>query len=80
MNVAPGIRLARDRADVEACIELQRAVWSLDDLEIVGTIQLAATLHAGGLLLVAEDPSGSVVGFAYAFPALRGGEPHVSTT
>ena len=74
---APGIRPARDRADVEACIELQRAVWGLDDLELTGAIQLAATLHAGGVLLVAEDPSGHVVGFAYAFPALRGGEPHL---
>jgi predicted GNAT superfamily acetyltransferase len=77
MNDAPHIRPARDGADLEACIELQRVVWGLGDLEIAGTTQLAATLHAGGLLLVAEDTSGRVIGFAYAFAALRGGEPHL---
>ncbi len=29
------------------------------------------------MLLVAEDPPGTVMGFAYAFPALRGGEAHL---
>ncbi|MGD8895166.1 MAG: GNAT family N-acetyltransferase [Acidobacteriota bacterium] len=77
MNAPASIRPARDRADIEACIELQRAVWGLDDIEITGSIQLTATLHAGAVLLVAEGPSGGVVGFAYAFPALRGGDPHL---
>jgi chorismate synthase len=77
MNDFLDIRPTRDRVDIEACVELQRAVWGLDDLEIAGTIQLAATLHAGGLLLVAKDTAGRIVGFAYAFAALRGGEPHL---
>jgi predicted GNAT superfamily acetyltransferase len=73
----PGIRLARDRRDIDACVELQRTVWGVTDLEIAGTIQLIATSHAGGVLLVAEDPPGTVMGFAYAFPALQGGEGHL---
>ncbi len=77
MQAIPTIRLARDRADVEACVELQRAVWGLSDLDVTGSIQLLATVHAGGLLLVAEDPEGRVVGFSYAFPALRGGKAHL---
>jgi chorismate synthase len=74
---APGVRLARDRGDLDACVALQRAVWGVSDLEITGPVQLAATSHAGGVLLLAEEPPGAVVGFAYAFPGLRDGEPHL---
>ncbi len=70
------IRTARDRADFDACILLQRAVWGLDDLEIVSSIQMIATIHAGGMLHLAESASGQAIGFAYAFPAIVGGTPH----
>jgi chorismate synthase len=67
------IRAAAGRADLETCVELQRAVWGLSDLEITSTLQLTATLHAGGLLHLAETAEGKAVAFAYAFPAIRGG-------
>ena len=70
------VRLARTRADFEACVHLQRAVWGLTDLENTGALQLIATIHAGGLLQIAETVAGEAVGFAYAFPALREGVPH----
>ncbi len=70
------IRLAQSRADVDACVLLQRKVWGLEDLEITSAIQLLATTHAGGTLHLAEE-DGLPVGFAYAFPALRGGVPHL---
>jgi len=76
MADTPTIRPARDRGEIDACVELQRVVWGLSDLEITGAIQLRATVHAGGLLLVAEE-SGRIVAFSYAFPALRNGEPHL---
>jgi predicted GNAT superfamily acetyltransferase len=70
------VRPARNRGDYDACVRLQREVWGLSDLEITGALQLVATVHAGGLLLVAES-AGEVVGFCYAFAALRGGESHL---
>ena len=70
------IRLARDRADFDACVLLQRAVWGLGDLEITSALQMIATIHAGGMLHVVESAEGQAVGFAYAFPGLRGGSPH----
>ncbi len=76
MADTPTIRPARDRADMKACVELQRAVWGVSDLEICGPIQLVATVHAGGLLLVAEE-SGRIVAFAYAFPGVSRGEPRL---
>jgi len=71
------VRPARDRGDYDACVRLQREVWGLSDLEITSAIQLIATVHAGGLLLVADSPGDGVLGFCYAFAALRGGEGHL---
>ena len=71
------VRPARDRGDYDACVRLQREVWGLSDLEITSAIQLIATVHAGGLLLVADSPGEGVLGFCYAFAALRGGEGHL---
>jgi chorismate synthase len=71
------IRLARDRADFDACVLLQRAVWGLGDLEITSALQMIASVHAGGMVHLAESPEGQAVGFAYAFPGLRGNVPHL---
>jgi chorismate synthase len=71
------IRPARERSDYDACVELQREVWGLADLEVTSVLQLLATVHAGGMLLVAESPGDGVFGFCYAFAALRGGVPHL---
>lgn len=70
------VRLARTRADFEACVDLQRAVWKLSDLEITSALQLIATIHAGGILQIAETAAGRPVGFAYALTASRGGVLH----
>jgi len=71
------IRAASSRADLETCTTLQRTVWGLSDLEITSSLQLTATLHAGGLLHLAETADGQAVAFAYAFPAIRGGVAHL---
>jgi predicted GNAT superfamily acetyltransferase len=70
------IRLAKNRADFEACVPVQRAVWQTSDLEVTSALQMIATSHAGGLVQLAER-DGRIVGFANAFPALRGGIPHL---
>jgi predicted GNAT superfamily acetyltransferase len=70
------VRLARTRSDFEACLGLERSVFGLPDLELTSAVQLIASVHAGGIVTLAEDSRGGIVGFAYAFPALRGGVPH----
>ncbi|MGE0454739.1 MAG: GNAT family N-acetyltransferase [Vicinamibacteria bacterium] len=77
MNDEISIRLAAGHADFDACVELQRAVWGLADLEITSSIQLIATTLAGGMVQLARDASGRAVGFAYAFPALLEGAAHL---
>jgi predicted GNAT superfamily acetyltransferase len=71
------IRLARERADFDTCVLLQKAVWGLADLEVTSALQLVAGTHAGGILQLAETEDGAALGFAYAFPALRGGIAHL---
>ena len=36
------VRPARDRADYDACVELQRAVWKLADAEVVPPLEMIA--------------------------------------
>ena len=71
-----GIQLARERADYEACVDLQRAVWGMADVEVTSVIQFVATVHAGGMVHLARTAAGRAVGFTYAFASLRD-EPHL---
>ena len=71
------IRLARDREDFDACSDLQRAVWRLADLDIVSALQMIAAIYSGGMCQLAETAGGRAVGFAFAFPALRGRAAHL---
>lgn len=68
------IREATSLLDLDEASLIQREVWSLEDIEIVGRIQLKAVQHAGGSVLVAEAEGGAISGFAYALPAHREGE------
>jgi predicted GNAT superfamily acetyltransferase len=70
------VRLAETHADFDACVQLQRAVWGLADVEVTSAIQFIATNHAGGMVHLAETPGGDVAGFVYTLPALRGGVAH----
>jgi len=67
----------RERGDYDTCVRLQREVWGLSDLEITSAIQLIATVHAGGLLLVAEAVAEGIVGFSYGFAAWSEGMAHL---
>jgi predicted GNAT superfamily acetyltransferase len=68
------IREATSHRDLDEAVLIQREVWNVVDTEIVGRIQLKASQHAGGSVLVAEAGDGSIGGFAYAFPAFVHGK------
>jgi predicted GNAT superfamily acetyltransferase len=76
MDPSYRIRLAERRADFDACVELQRSVWRLPDLDVTSSLHLITSVHAGGLLQMAETADGQPVGFAFAIPALREREAH----
>lgn len=68
------IREATSHQDLDEVTKIQREVWNVADIDIAGRIQLRASQHAGGSVLVAEMEGGTLAGFAYAFPALEHGE------
>jgi len=68
------VREAATLEDLDEVCRIQREVWDLEDLEIVGRIQLKAVQHAGGSVLIAETEDGAIAGFAYALPARADGE------
>ena len=71
------IRPVRDRRDFDACVDLQRAVWNVSDLEVVSAVEMIPAVFSGGMAHLAETAGGRAVGFAFAFPALRGRAPHL---
>jgi predicted GNAT superfamily acetyltransferase len=68
------IREATSHRDLDEVTLIQREVWQLEDIDIASRIQLKASQHAGGSVLVAEGEDGATLGFAYAFPAFERGE------
>jgi predicted GNAT superfamily acetyltransferase len=68
------IREAISHQDLDEACFIQREVWNLEDLEIVGRIQLKAVQHAGGSVLIGESDDGRIGGFAYALAAHSNGE------
>src|SRR5438309_12141 len=61
--MAVTVRSITDAGGFHAVEELQRAVWSMPDLEVVPLHQLRAAVSAGGVLLGAFDEHGTLVGF-----------------
>ncbi len=51
---------------------MQKAVWGVDDLEVVPATAMSAAVHAGGLV-VAARAAGDLIGFAYGFVATAHG-------
>ena len=68
------IREAHSHQDLDEITRIEREVWNLEDMEIVGRIQLKASQHAGASVLIAQSDDGPIAGFAFAFPAYVGGE------
>lgn len=68
------IREATSHQDLDEVTRIQAEVWNVADIDIAGRIQLRASQHAGGSVLIAEEDDGAIAGFAYAFPAFEHGE------
>lgn len=57
-------------------IELERAIWGYtDSADMVGVPVFIFTVHRGAMLIGAFEPSGRMVGFAYAVVGMKNGRP-----
>jgi chorismate synthase len=66
------IRPLRTPAEYDACVGIQRRVWSRADLEITPPHQLQVSVYMGGILLGAFV-DGEAAGYVYSYPAVFGG-------
>lgn len=72
---AADIRPLTSRADYDACVRLQRAVWGEEFVDVVpGTILMVAR-RLGGVAAGAFDSGGRLLGFVFGITGRRGGEP-----
>ncbi len=67
------IRECKTIAELSKCVDLQREVFALPDIEISPVRHLIVTKHAGGFTLGAFS-GGDLVGFVLSVPAFLGGE------
>lgn len=61
--------------DMEACVQLQQAVWQFRDLDIVPRRMFAVANAVGGQVLGAWATD-QLIGYALAIPGLRDGQPY----
>ena len=61
--------------DMEACVELQQAVWQFRDLDIVPRRMFAVANAVGGQVL-GSWAADKLIGYALAIPGLRDGHPY----
>lgn len=67
------IRELRTMPELDATVELQRAVWGMRDVEVSSPHTLRAIVHSGGAVFGAML-QGALVGFCFGFAAPREGE------
>ena len=67
------IRELKTMPELDATVELQRAVWGMRDVEVASPHTLRAIVHSGGAVFGALL-EGALVGFCFGFAARREGE------
>ncbi len=73
------LRSCTGLAEFEACVQLQQQTWGYADREVMPRKGFVLARELGGQVIGAFDPSGDLVAFAMAMPAL-GGPPELRRT
>ncbi|HXW90419.1 MAG TPA: GNAT family N-acetyltransferase [Terriglobales bacterium] len=66
------IRKCQGLEEMRACVALQKEVWKFTDIELVPVRVFVVGEKVGGQVIGAFD-QGTLVGFAFALPGIRGG-------
>jgi len=70
------IRRIESFAEMDACVELQRAVWQIGDLELIPRRMFVVAKAIGGQIFGAWDGK-TLAGYALAIPGVRQGKPYL---
>src|SRR5690348_914527 len=78
-RVEPGaspmvIRTLASEDDLRACVALQKLTWGADYDEFVPPSILTVTQKIGGVAAGAFDEDGTMLGFVFGLPGVRGGQ------
>lgn len=69
------IKILKDIDSLRQIERLQMEIWGMPDRDIVPSHQLMAAAGAGGAVLAAVEPDGTMIGFCYGFAGWRKGRP-----
>src|SRR5579864_4531084 len=70
------IRICHKLDELEACVALQREVWSFSECDLIPSSMFVVANEIGGQVIGAFDEK-ELVGFALAFPGWRTGNPYL---
>ena len=70
------IRDCNSLEDFHQCVAVQQSVWGFEDRELIPVRMFVVAHKIEGQVLGAFDPSGRIVGFLLAVPALHGSAPY----
>jgi chorismate synthase len=69
------IKALSDIEDLRGIERLQMEIWGMPPLDVVPVHQLKAATGAGGAVIAAVEPDGTLIGFCYGFAGWRAGRP-----
>lgn len=69
------IKVLKDIESMRRIEALQMEIWGMSERDVVPSHQLLAAAGAGGAVLAAVEPDGTMVGFCYGFAGWREGRP-----
>ena len=69
------IRPLTEIPEYEQCLQLQREIWGMADIDLIPARSYAIQAHIGGIVLGAFE-SDRLIGFVNATPGIRGGMPY----
>jgi predicted GNAT superfamily acetyltransferase len=64
----------RNMADYKTCIDIQREVWHISDIDVVPATLLIAAEQEGGIALAAYNSLGEMIGFCWGIIGIEHGE------
>lgn len=69
------IKALKDIESLRRIETLQMEIWGMPERDVVPSHQLLAAAGAGGTVLAAYEPDGTMIGFCYGFAGWRDGRP-----
>jgi predicted GNAT superfamily acetyltransferase len=69
------LRPLTEISEFEQCVQLQRNIWGMADIDLIPARSYAIQAHVGGMVLGAFD-SDRLIGFVNATPGIREGMPY----